>query len=110
MRLAQHLHMMSVRTHRAHLLENAVLLSAKTRGGLGMQNAQRFHQYITSTLSGPTHCFALASMSSSIRTRQVSPSCSEQEKPDRKSTRLNSKSLMRNSYAVFCLKKKKPKE
>src|SRR3546814_5894477 len=26
---------------------------------------------------------------------------------DRKSTRLNSKSLMRNSYAVFCLKKKK---
>src|SRR3546814_5039223 len=26
---------------------------------------------------------------------------------DRKSTRLNSKSLMRISYAVFCLKKKK---
>src|SRR3546814_8691931 len=25
---------------------------------------------------------------------------------DRKSTRLNSQSLMRNSYAVFCLKKK----
>src|SRR3546814_6611676 len=28
---------------------------------------------------------------------------------DRKSTRLNSKSLMRISYAVFCLKKKKNK-
>src|SRR3546814_3903266 len=28
---------------------------------------------------------------------------------DRKSTRLNSKSLMRNSYAVFCLKKKTSK-
>src|SRR3546814_8292594 len=28
-------------------------------------------------------------------------------KRDRKSTRLNSKSLMRISYAVFCLKKKK---
>src|SRR3546814_1232787 len=28
---------------------------------------------------------------------------------DRKSTRLNSKSLMRISYAVFCLKKKKRK-
>src|SRR3546814_4524518 len=28
---------------------------------------------------------------------------------DRKSTRLNSKSLMRISYAVFCLKKKKKK-
>src|SRR3546814_2931870 len=27
--------------------------------------------------------------------------------PDRKSTRLNSKSLMRISYAVFCLKKNK---
>src|SRR3546814_8684165 len=27
--------------------------------------------------------------------------------PDRKSTRLNSSSLMRISYAVFCLKKKK---
>src|SRR3546814_5277537 len=26
---------------------------------------------------------------------------------DRKSTRLNSQSLMRHSYAVFCLKKKK---
>src|SRR3546814_1749641 len=26
---------------------------------------------------------------------------------DRKSTRLNSKSLMRSSYAVFCLKKKR---
>src|SRR3546814_2842208 len=26
---------------------------------------------------------------------------------DRKSTRLNSRSLMRSSYAVFCLKKKK---
>src|SRR3546814_3193882 len=29
--------------------------------------------------------------------------------PDRKSTRLNSQSLMRISYAVFCLKKKKKK-
>src|SRR3546814_10406543 len=29
------------------------------------------------------------------------------EEADRKSTRLNSKSLMRISYAVFCLKKKK---
>src|SRR3546814_6391457 len=29
---------------------------------------------------------------------------------DRKSTRLNSKSLMRISYAVFCLKKKKNKK
>src|SRR3546814_18267214 len=29
---------------------------------------------------------------------------------DRKSTRLNSKSLMRISYAVFCLKKKKKKK
>src|SRR3546814_6297944 len=28
-------------------------------------------------------------------------------KSDRKSTRLNSKSLMRNSYAVFCLQKTK---
>src|SRR3546814_10308881 len=28
------------------------------------------------------------------------------EQPDRKSTRLNSQSLMRISYAVFCLKKK----
>src|SRR3546814_6741516 len=31
----------------------------------------------------------------------------EGRRPDRKSTRLNSKSLMRISYAVFCLKKKK---
>src|SRR3546814_2925322 len=31
-------------------------------------------------------------------------------KRDRKSTRLNSKSLMRISYAVFCLKKKKTSE
>src|SRR3546814_3153247 len=31
------------------------------------------------------------------------------EDVDRKSTRLNSKSLMRISYAVFCLKKKKKK-
>src|SRR3546814_9257646 len=30
----------------------------------------------------------------------------EPEERDRKSTRLNSKSLMRTSYAVFCLKKK----
>src|SRR3546814_9338241 len=29
---------------------------------------------------------------------------------DRKSTRMNSKSLMRISYAVFCLKKKKHKK
>src|SRR3546814_1660915 len=29
---------------------------------------------------------------------------------DRKSTRLNSKSLMRISYAVFCLKKKKKQQ
>src|SRR3546814_10273064 len=31
------------------------------------------------------------------------------DESDRKSTRLNSKSLMRISYAVFCLKKKKQK-
>src|SRR3546814_2770576 len=34
----------------------------------------------------------------------------EQFSPDRKSTRLNSKSLMRISYAVFCLTKKKRTE
>src|SRR3546814_8111600 len=32
-----------------------------------------------------------------------------QNRRDRKSTRLNSQSLMRISYAVFCLKKKKLK-
>src|SRR3546814_2278352 len=31
-----------------------------------------------------------------------------ESRPDRKSTRLKLQSLMRISYAVFCLKKKKP--
>src|SRR3546814_5509496 len=39
--------------------------------------------------------------------RELEPRGKERAVRDRKSTRLNSKSLMRISYAVFCLKKNK---
>src|SRR3546814_9561174 len=44
-----------------------------------------------------------------FREQQDSMNASIGNARDRKSTRLNSKSLMRISYAVFCLKKKKNK-
>src|SRR3546814_8901137 len=44
-----------------------------------------------------------------VRFRGVGAAPGGSRLPDRKSTRLNSRSLMRISYAVFCLKKKKHK-
>src|SRR5262245_63969493 len=52
--------------------------------------------------------FRPAGFSSPRNRAACSPRCPGDEKPDRKSTRLNS-SHLGISYAVFCLKKKKKK-